>query len=256
MYIKRSSESLQSLIESTVYNNSRRKHEQQEWQQPSCFYAKEEAYCLRNVVREGNKVILSNKKIGFSPSQNLADVALEVVTKHTKVLSGSTTINRNIIEKVLCKSTDITECWDYSLSEIDSPSSRIFDESVKIVIKAALPTSVTPKKNAFSMMMNSSSTNYLPHENVRFPFLAHTKTGAGDETDTSSNGESDEDPLDRIHTNTAAAPRLDLQPALAQRHELPTWMARSRSRFWRRAERERRDPLAFRVTVKILNKRT
>mmetsp|Transcript_32957 Transcript_32957/g.71320 ORF Transcript_32957/g.71320 Transcript_32957/m.71320 type:complete len:255 (-) Transcript_32957:1056-1820(-) len=157
---------------------------------------------LFNVVGEGKRVILSNKKLGFDLSLNLVDVALEVINKHTKVSSNCPIIDRNIIDKVSCESTDITECLDFSLTEIDSPTSRIFGQAVKIVIKAARPTPAAPRENAFSKMMkNVSSSNFLPHENVTFPFLVHAKTDTdADEID--SNEESDnEDLFERIHAN-------------------------------------------------------
>ena len=83
---------------------------------------------------------MSNTMIGYFPSDTLGDVALGVIRRWTK---GEDSLH-------LCGATDITECLDYSLSEIDSWNANFFGSVIKITIKTAFSAGPQQKQNARS----------------------------------------------------------------------------------------------------------
>ena len=97
-------------------------------------------------------------------------------------------MNFNPLSQVWKSWTDITECLEYSLSEIEQSSSNInfFGGSViKITIKTAFPARAQQQENAFeSMMASASKIGYLPFQSfAAFPFLSVKGDGSNSESD-------------------------------------------------------------------------
>ena len=74
-------------------------------------------------VTDGNRVVLNHKVLPFYPFNCLGDIVLEIIKNHIK---NNDIFDLKHVIKIICNEIEITECLDYSTTELADIGYNIF----------------------------------------------------------------------------------------------------------------------------------